>query len=150
MMPGVGQILWKEQAMDDDIKNLKLLSIFHYVVGGLSAVFSSMFLIHLFLGLSVLISPESWSGGNGESPPQIFGYIFTFIGALFFILGITFSCFVIYSGVLLKKLKKRMFSFIVACIECIFIPFGTVLGVFTIIVLSKESVKQIYDDGIQN
>jgi hypothetical protein len=136
--------------MNDDYSHLKLLSIFHFVVGGLSALFACMFLIHLFIGLSVIISPESWPSGNGEMPPQIFGYIFTFIGGLFFILGITFSCFIIYSGVLLKRLKKRMFSFVMACIECVFLPFGTVLGVFTIIVLSRESVKQIYDDRKQS
>ncbi len=29
-------------------------------------------------------------------------------------------------------------------VECIFIPFGTVLGVFTIIVLSRLSVKPVF------
>lgn len=136
--------------MDNDVQHIKILSIFHFVVGGLSAVFSSMFLIHLFMGLSLLISPESWSGGNSEAPPQFFGYMLTFIGALFFLLGIAFSCCVVYSGLLLKRIKKRIFSLVMACVECIFIPFGTVLGVFTIIVLSKESVKQLYDDGMPN
>jgi len=31
-----------------------------------------------------------------------------------------------------------------ACIECLFMPFGTVLGVFTILVLVRESVKQLF------
>ena len=136
--------------MDDDLNNLKLLSIFHYVVGGLSALFSCMFLIHIFIGISFLISPESWSGGHGDAPPQFVGYLFTFVGGLFFLFGITFSCFVIYSGVLLKRLKKRMFSFVMACIEIMFVPFGTVLGVFTIIVLSKDSVRKIYGEGVQS
>jgi hypothetical protein len=30
---------------------------------------------------------------------------------------------------------------VVACLECLFIPFGTILGVLTLIVLSRESVK---------
>jgi len=33
---------------------------------------------------------------------------------------------------------------VLACIACAFMPFGTVLGIFTIIVLSRESVKEIY------
>jgi len=36
------------------------------------------------------------------------------------------------------------FSFVVACVECLFIPFGVVLGAFTIIVLSRRSVKELY------
>jgi hypothetical protein len=30
----------------------------------------------------------------------------------------------------------------IACIECFFIPFGTILGVFTSVMLSRESVKE--------
>jgi hypothetical protein len=37
-----------------------------------------------------------------------------------------------------------MRCFVVAAIECIFMPFGTVLGVFTIIVLSRPSVKALF------
>jgi hypothetical protein len=40
--------------------------------------------------------------------------------------------------------KHYWFSFVIACIECIFMPFGTVLGVFTIIVLARESVKRLF------
>jgi hypothetical protein len=31
-----------------------------------------------------------------------------------------------------------------AGIECMFMPFGTVLGVFTIITLTREPVKQLF------
>jgi hypothetical protein len=31
-----------------------------------------------------------------------------------------------------------------ACIQCAFFPFGTVLGVFTIITLSRERVKELF------
>lgn len=123
---------------------MRLLSIFHYVVGGLSALFSCMFLIHLFIGLVMLISPESMSGGNGEPPPEFVSHLFSFMGGLFFLFGIVLSCCIVYSGFLLQKQRKYLFSFVIACIECIFMPFGTVLGVFTIIVLSKDSVKRLY------
>ena len=38
-----------------------------------------------------------------------------------------------------------MYCFVVAAIECILIPFGTVLGVFTIIALSRPSVKVLFE-----
>jgi hypothetical protein len=38
-----------------------------------------------------------------------------------------------------------LFVFVVACCECLFMPFGTILGVFTIILLSRESVKSAFD-----
>lgn len=132
------------EPLKEDLEHLKLLGVFHFIVGGLSALFSCMFLIHLSLGLFLLLRPESMSGPEGDLPPEIIGYMFTFIGGLFFLLGMAFSSCVIYSGILLRKQKKYLFSFVMGCIQCIFLPFGTVLGIFTIIVLSKESVKRIY------
>ena len=35
-----------------------------------------------------------------------------------------------------------MYCLVVAAVECIFMPFGTVLGVFTIIVLMRPGVKE--------
>ena len=37
-----------------------------------------------------------------------------------------------------------MYCLVMAGIECLFMPFGTVLGVFTIIVLMRESVKEMF------
>lgn len=56
--------------------------------------------------------------------------------------SIAFS--IILSGRFLQQRKHYWFSFVLACIACAFMPFGTVLGVFTIIVLSRDSVKAFY------
>jgi len=44
----------------------------------------------------------------------------------------------------IKKRKNRTFSLVVAGINCLQMPFGTVLGVFTIIVLMRPSVQTGY------
>jgi hypothetical protein len=33
---------------------------------------------------------------------------------------------------------------VMACIECLFVPFGTILGIFTIVALSGQSVKTLF------
>jgi hypothetical protein len=35
----------------------------------------------------------------------------------------------------------------VAALSCAFMPFGTVLGVFTIVVLVRPSVKQLFESS---
>jgi hypothetical protein len=35
-----------------------------------------------------------------------------------------------------------------AAVACIFVPFGTVLGVLTIIVLTRPSVRALFDDDV--
>jgi hypothetical protein len=130
--------------VNEDLKHLNLLSIFHYVVGALSALFSCMFLIYLLVGLIMVISPESMISDSGEIPPAFAGYLLIIIGGLFFLFGVGVSTCIIVSGRFLGRRKKHLFSFVMACIECLFMPFGTVLGIFTIIVLSKDSVKALY------
>lgn len=49
------------------------------------------------------------------------------------------------SGVFIGRKRYREFSLVVAFINCVHIPFGTVLGVFTIIVLLRPSVREVYE-----
>jgi hypothetical protein len=74
-------------------------------------------------------------------PPEFIGWIFAVIGSLLFLLGVAIAICMLIAGRSLGKHTRYWFAFTMACIECVFIPFGTILGVFTIIVLSRESVK---------
>jgi len=127
-----------------DLEHLRLLSIFHYVVGGIGVLFACIPLIHLGLGIA-MVSGAFPEAGQGEPAPDWFGYIFVAMGGLFFLAGQAMAGLTIYSGVQIKNRKKYLLSFIMACLLCLFIPFGTILGIFTIIVLSRDSVKQLYD-----
>jgi len=74
----------------------------------------------------------------------MFGWFFFMAGLVCFLVGQAVSISVIVSGRFIKKRVRYMFSFVLACLACVFVPFGTILGVFTIIVLSRESVKAKY------
>lgn len=50
----------------------------------------------------------------------------------------------VLSGYYIKKRKNQIFTFITAGINCMQVPLGTVLGVFTFIVLTRPSVKMAY------
>jgi len=79
-----------------------------------------------------------------EVPPAALGWAFVGLGIFLFLLGVTFALVLALAGRSLSRRRRYWFAFVVACIECIFIPFGTILGVFTIIVLSRESVKTLF------
>jgi hypothetical protein len=52
----------------------------------------------------------------------------------------------VLSGFFLLQKRNRLFSLIVGGVNCLQIPFGTALGAFTILVLSRESVRQLYGE----
>jgi hypothetical protein len=56
----------------------------------------------------------------------------------------TFAVCLITSGRFLSLRKHYMFCLVMAALACMCSPFGTVLGVFTIVVLLREPVKQLF------
>ena len=128
-----------------DAQYLRLLSIFHYVVGGLTALFACFPLIHLGVGLAMVFSPDFFHTKAGEQPPpQAIGWLFTCIGGFMFLAGQTMAVSTVVAGRFIARRKRYWFIFVMACIECAFFPFGTVLGVFTILTLSRETVKRLF------
>lgn len=61
-----------------------------------------------------------------------------------FLAGQTMAVCTVVAGRFIACRKRYWFIFVMACLECAFFPFGTVLGVFTIITLSRETVKKLF------
>jgi hypothetical protein len=131
--------------MNQDAEHLRLLSIFHYIVGGLAALFSFFPLLYTTVGaIFIFVARHGTPKPGEEFPPEFVGWILAVIGSLLFLLGIAIAICILIAGRSLAKHTRYWFAFAMACIECLFIPFGTILGVFTIIVLSRESVKTLF------
>jgi hypothetical protein len=130
--------------MDRDTEQLNLLAIFHYVVGGLAALFSVFPLFYSVIGGFLLYAAEH-PGPNNQEPPAFLGWIFIVLGVTFFLAGITMAICILIAGRCLSRRKAYSFALVIACIECLFVPFGTILGVFTIVTLSRESVKALFE-----
>ncbi len=131
--------------MNSDDEHIKLLSTFHYILGGMGCFFSCFPLIHVGMGLFFIFGGDQFFENGGNAPPDFFGWIFVIMGLLFFLFGQALSISIIISGRFMSRRQKYMFSFVVACISCTLVPFGTILGIFTIIILSRNSVKTQYD-----
>ena len=75
----------------------------------------------------------------------VVGWIFVIFAATFIGIGWAFAGCLIAAGRFLTRRKHRLFCLVIGGVECIFMPFGTVLGVFTIIVLMRESVVLAFE-----
>jgi hypothetical protein len=134
--------------MNQDREHLRLLAIFHYAGAGLAALFSFFPLLYTTIGAILIFAARHGTPRPGEElPPEFLGWIFAIVGLLLFFLGIAMAICILLAGRCLSRNKHYTFALVMACIECLFIPFGTILGVFTIIALSRESVRTLFSTG---
>jgi hypothetical protein len=129
--------------MNDDVNHLRLLTIGHYVGAGITALFACIPLIHVTIGLIFLLNPPELQGGE-PFPAQAFGLMFALLGGAFVISGLALAACIFAAGRSLAARKRYLFCIIVAAVNCAFFPFGTVLGVLTILVLSRSTVKAMF------
>jgi len=130
------------EAFNEDERHLKLLSMFHYIVAGLVALFSCIFIAHLIIGIIAIVSPQMFKGNDGSLPPPFFGWIFALIGGIAVLSGWVFAVCLILAGRFLARRKRYLFCLVMAGISCMFVPFGTILGIFTIIILQRPAVRE--------
>src|SRR5438067_5517053 len=131
--------------MNQGTDHLRLLAIFHYVVAGLAALFSFFPILYTIIGSIFIFAARHGTPKPGEElPPEFLGWIFIVLGSFLFFLGIAMAICILIAGRCLSRRKCYSFALVIACIECLFVPFGTILGAFTIVALSRESVRELF------
>jgi hypothetical protein len=136
--------------MNQDEDHLRLLAIFHYIVAGLAALFSFFPLLYAGMGGFFIWAAQHPSRmQTGEPPPPFLGWIFIAVGSFCFFLGLVMAICILLAGRALARRTRYTLAFVIACLECLFMPFGTILGVFTLVVLSRQSVKQLFATEVQ-
>jgi hypothetical protein len=131
-------------AVNSDAEHLKILSVCHFVVGAIIGAFACIPVIHLVVGIVLLVAGSAAGGAEG-APPAIVGLMFVLVASVFILGGWTLAACVIAAGRFLTQRRRHTFCLVVACLLCMFAPLGTVLGVFTILVLLRPTVKALFD-----
>jgi hypothetical protein len=129
-----------------DIEHLKMLSIFHYVLAGFAFAGLLFLCLHFLIMTTIFTNPGIFNSPKNQSGPPV-----EFLIPIFMVLYLIIGGMIALTGILnllsanfLRKRKHRTFSLVVAGLNCIHIPFGTALGVFTIMVLTRASVREQY------
>lgn len=125
-------------------EHVRLLAIFHYVLGGFTLLTSCIFLIHVVMGIALAMTPEL-KGSSSEIGAQFMGYMFAGLGTAFLLGGWLYGGLTLYAGRCLQLRKHRTFVIVMSAINCFQMPWGTLLGCFTIKVLLSQSMIQSFN-----
>lgn len=127
-----------------DGEYLKLLSIFHYVVGGLALLMACIPFLHLAVGLGLATGAVDTT----EPAARAVGVFIAVVAVVFILAGWAFGVALMIAGRFLVTRRHHTYCLVMAAVACIFVPFGTVLGVLTIIVLMRPPVRALFDDDV--
>lgn len=127
-----------------DQDHLRLLSIFHYVYGGIALLFGLFPVFHIVFGIMMIRSPQTFAQPGQPPAPKFMGYLVIAMGSCFMLLGFITGGLTLYSARCIRQRRRRLLSLILAGVNCFFVPLGTALGVFTFIVLLRDSVRPLY------
>jgi hypothetical protein len=119
-----------------DRQQLTLLAVFHFVAAVVMVLLSVGPMLW-FAAMWATIGPPNANEVGLVIVVMCLGCALPFcIAILAFIVGLS-----------LHKRKRRMFCLVVAGIECLLLPLGTILGVFTLQVLMREAVQDLFASG---
>jgi hypothetical protein len=145
------------QDSSQDANHLSLLAVFYYVMAGFMFLTSLAGLVYVGSGILFLVMPSLMTEGQGvqsqnEMPPEAVGIM---AGGFMIALGVVFIAILAGIGVLqivaansLRSRQRWVFCLVVAGLNCMHAPLGTLLGVFTFVVLFRPSVKEMFQNPV--
>lgn len=147
MLPASPPAVPAARLSHNDVSQLRALSILHYVLAGFIAFFSLFPLIYLFLGIALLSGSMPLDGGaSGALGAEAVGVMFVVMSLFFILAGMTLAGFLVLAGRCLMQRRRHTLCMVVAGLSCLCMPLGTVLGVFTLMVLSRGPVRESFLD----
>ncbi len=128
-----------------DEADLNLLSIFHYVWTGLLGC-STLGIVAYFLLIAGLVASTPSSGPHSSPHDQeVAAGIVGVIGVMMAIIMVPLFVLHLLAASALRKRSRYMLVLVMSGFTCLSVPLGTALGIWTIMVLQRPSVKALFN-----
>jgi divalent metal cation (Fe/Co/Zn/Cd) transporter len=124
-----------------DAEHLKLLRWGYFLSAGVTACFSVFGLF--YAGMALLITSMPVKEGQ-DAPPEQIAWLFAIVGIAITVVMLAVAAAKLKVAKALRERTSRTFCYVVAVITMFGMPYGTLLGVFTLLVLSRPSVAQAF------
>lgn len=132
----------RQQILDED--NLRLLRIGYFISAGVTLFASMIVLVYTFFFYFVF-AQIARTPGTADFPPNL-GRLFGALGVVITLVLVAVAVLKFVTGQQLAKRRSRIFCMVMAGITCLSIPFGTLLGVCTFVVLLRPTVERSFEE----
>ena len=126
----------KQTILDDE--HLRLLRIGYFISAAQTAIVIPLGLVYAAMGFLTAHLP----GGSGAPPPAFMSWFFGIFGGALAALGTVAAALKLLTAIRLKERRSHTLCMVTAALSCLEIPYGTALGIMTLVVLNRPSVQQ--------
>jgi hypothetical protein len=127
----------------EDQAHLKTLSICWYVWAGFAVFGALCGGLYLIIGVIAAVV----GGAENEEEAVAMGVMFGGMGLLIMLVVIPLAVLNFLAAKGLNQRRRKTLIYVMAAIACTSVPLGTVLGVFTFIVMGRPTVKGAFDEA---
>jgi hypothetical protein len=150
----------EERPNAEDVEHLSALSIGHFILAGVAALGAVPTLLYGIAGAKLMdefgsdlsmamggipgqpgVDPF---GGSPDAMLQDLSAVVTSLIVAAVVLALVSAVHLFVVGWKIRQRRWWTFCYLTAWGECLMFPFGTILGIFTILVLSRPSVKWLF------
>jgi hypothetical protein len=124
--------------------DLRLLSIGYYIQAGIAAFYSMLLLGYAGFVTAMLSTIANSPNSTGDNiPPWILPFI-SLLMLVILLLVCLYTVALFLAGLWLRRFRNLVFIQVIAALNCLAIPYGTLLGIFTFLVLQRPTAKQFF------
>ncbi len=131
----------ERQSVTDE-EQLRWLPVGYWVSAGFIGAYALFMASYFaFIGVLFLSIPE----GDASGPPAGMAWALLGFGAVMFLAMAAVTTLKAMSGFWIRKRTHRVWILATAAISCLEVPYGTLLGVLTFLVMTRPSVRALFD-----
>ena len=127
-------------------RHLSTLSILHYAYGAFICLTGLAALAVVLVG--GFLSSDLVNEAGGDRVPAFIGAVIQTFGWVLLVTVEAWGILTMLSGSWIAGRRNRTGSQVVAALNCLNMPLGLALGIFTLLTLNDEGVKHEYDQRI--
>jgi hypothetical protein len=137
-------------ASDDLLtESLRLLVVAHYLLAGVTLLLAPAGIYLAIAGWDLLhpARGEAWTPRPGQEifDPLRWGAVFFVGGGVLASLSLLHAGLIAYVGRCLARRRRRRFCLAFSIFDLTYIPLGTALGIFALVLLLKPQIKQQFE-----
>lgn len=137
------------ELMDRDREHLRLLTLGYYILAAMTGLFSLLPTAFLLISGSLLSAGSIAPAALGSpQDTRLLGELLFGAAAAVFVSGALGAAGSFLTGRYIRDHRRRTFCIVVAALSCLSVPLGTLVGICTIVVLNRPSVRALFSENL--